>query len=1584
MNHDLQAGAEAADEERHAPVTGAAPDFLAGGGEAGALMRALDWAATPLGPPETWPQPLKTVTAIMLGSAQPMLVVWGRERIPLYNDGYAAMCGARHPRALGRPFDELWFDIWEEVEPILERAYAGRSTHMDDIQFTMHRHGYPEETHFAFSYTPVRGDDGSVAGMFCACTETTKTVLAERRRVADIERERRMFQRAPGFITILGGPDHVFEFANDSYVRLTGGRELVGKTAREALPEVAGQGFFELLDRVYASGERFVAEQTPIMLQSADGEMRERFLDFVYEPMLDEAGAVTGIFVEGHDVTESRRAEEAMRASEARYRQIVEGAEEFAIVTMDEQGTITGWNSGAERMLGWSEEEAIGRSGEIFFSDEDRAAGVPDHEMNRAQSDGRAVNERWHQRRDGSRFWGSGLMMRLETPGGGFLKIFRDRTAEHEADAALRASEARLQAFMQALPNHAWTAPANGMLDWFNDRVYEYSGAKPGELDGQGWTRLVHPDDLDEAGARWADSLATGNDYETEFRLRRADGAYRWHIARAVAIRGDDGAVARWIGTNTDIEEERAASEALRESEERFRNLADNAPVMVWVTEPDGACSYLSRSWYEFTGQSEAEGLGLGWLNAVHPDDAGWSGELFHAANARREPFQLEYRLRTADGGYRWAIDAAAPRFGAGGEFLGYVGSVVDIDDRKQTEEALRLRGEEFYTLADNIPILCWIAQPDGAITWYNSRWYDYTGTTPDSQQGWGWESVHEPATLPIVAERWQHSLETGTPFEMVFPLKAADGSFRPFLTRVVPIRNEAGEIVRWFGTNTDIADQRQAEQALREAAEELRTVLDAMPAAVWIARDPQAREIVGNRASYELLRIAPGGNQSLSAADEQRPTGFKVFQHGRELREEELPVQAAARGEQVEHFEEEIRFDDGEVISLYGNATPLRDAEGRPRGAVAAFVDVTGLKRAEAARRESEARFQAIANSIEQMVWSTRPDGFHDYYNRRWYEYTGMPDGSTDGDAWNGVFHPDDQERAWAEWRRCLETGEPYHIEYRLRHRSGQYRWVLGRAQPVRDRDGEITRWFGTCTDIQEIVEAREVLARSRGELERLVAERTEDRDRLWRNSLDLLLIARFDGRIVAVNPAWTTLLGWSEDELVGSSFVDLIHPDDLAASETEVEALASEKRSTMQFENRYRTKDGGWAWLSWAVTSEAGLFHGIARDISGEKARAAELMQAQEQLRQSQKLEAIGQLTGGVAHDFNNLLTVIRGSADLLKRQELSEERRRKYIEAISDTADRAARLTGQLLAFARRQSLKPEVFDAGERVRGICEMIATVVGPRVEIALELCGQCHVQADANQFETALLNLAVNARDAMAEEGRLALSVFEAPSPPGVEAKQCIAVRVSDTGRGIPAERIGQIFEPFFTTKEVGKGTGLGLSQVYGFAKQSGGDVQVESEPGKGAAFTLFLPRADEPAEAETERGGSGPAPEHRGCVLVVEDNEQVGEFSTELLRELGYETVWAADAEAALARLAEKPGRFDLVFSDVVMPGMSGLELGTEIKRRHPGLPVVLTSGYSHVLAQDGAHGFELLRKPYSLEDLAATLAQAMTAAG
>ena len=670
--------------------------FLAGGGEMGALMRAHDWSASPLGLTKSWPQSLRSVVSLMLTSKFPMFIAWGPELAFLYNDGYRPIFGDKHPHALGLPFRHVWSEIWQDIEPLVSKALAGEATFHENLHLVMQRHGYPEDTWYTFSYSPLRDDSGAIAGMFCACTETTGKVLADRRIAAEGERQRRMFERAPGFIAITVGPDHVFEFANAAYVRLVGGRELVGKSVREAFPEIEGQGFHEILARVYETGERFVAEQMPVRLRTAPGaEPEELFLDFIFEAIRDEGGKTTGIFVEGHNVTARARAVAALRKSEEEFRTLADGVSQFA-----------------------------------------------------------------------------------------------------------------------------WMADASGWIYWYNNRWYDYTGTTLEEMQGWGWRKVHHPDHVDRVVKRLQHSWDTGEIWEDTFPLRGKDGEYRWFLSRALPVRDQSGKILRWLGTNTDITERASAEAALRDSEERLRALADNLPngmVYQAVREADGTVrfTYLSQAVERLHGlHADAVLADPSLLDAqVLPEFRPALEKVRREANADSKFISIEIPMRLPSGEVRWFHRASAPRRVPGGEIL-WDGVELDITERKRAEEAAHDSETRFAALFAQASAGLSETDLEGRFTAVNDRFCALIGWSREKLlAGMKIEEVTHPEDIARNLRLFRRAVETGEPFEMEKRYVRPDGSSVWVLNAVTALRNSAGRPASVFAVTTDVTDRKRAEE---------------------------------------------------------------------------------------------------------------------------------------------------------------------------------------------------------------------------------------------------------------------------------------------------------------------------------------------------------------------------------------------------------------------------------------------------------------------------------------------------------------------------------------------------------------------------------------------------------------------------------------------------------------------------------------------------------------------------------------------------------------------------------------------------
>lgn len=549
------------------------------------------------------------------------------------------------------------------------------------------------------------------------------------------------------------------------------------------------------------------------------------------------------------------------------------------------------------------------------------------------------------------------------------------------------------------------------------------------------------------------------------------------------------------------------------------------------------------------------------------------------------------------------------------------------------------------------------------------------------------------------------------------------------------------------------------------------------------------------------------------------------------------------------------------------------------------------------------------------------------------------------------------------------------------IRADTGERRWIARRGEHRDDGAGGGGRFIGVIYDITGLKRAESDLRDLARTLEAKVEERTRERDRVWNRARDLFIVLSPERGYLAVNPAWKELLGYDEADLLGRRQGGLAHPDDEETRDSILARLMKRER-VEDVDIRVRAKDGSYRWINWTFIPEGDAVYGMGRDVTERK-------QLEDQLRQSQKMEAVGQLTGGLAHDFNNMLTGIIGGLDLAKRR-MSQGRTEdaeRFMDTATTAAERAAALTHRLLAFSRRQTLDPQAVDLNALVASMEDMLVRTLGEQVSLALALGADLWTtRSDRNQLESAILNLAINARDAMPDGGQLTietanvtLEVAQQAGPERIAAGDYVLVSVSDTGTGMPPEVLAKVFEPFFTTKPIGQGTGLGLSMVYGFVHQSGGHVGLYSAPGIGTTVKLYLPRLTGEAAPDAARAPAGAAPRGSGeRVLLVEDDPQVRMLVRSVLHELGYEPIEAADGQSALSVLETDVG-INLLVTDVGLPGMDGRKLADIARERRPELPIMFITGYAANAAERAsflAPGMRMISKPFPIDVLARTL--------
>ncbi|MBY0338514.1 MAG: PAS domain-containing protein [Acetobacteraceae bacterium] len=673
-------------------------------------------------------------------------------------------------------------------------------------------------------------------------------------------------------------------------------------------------------------------------------------------------------------------------------------------------------------------------------------------------------------------------------------------------------------------------------------------------------------------------------------------------------------------------------------------------------------------------------------------------------------------------------------------------------------------------------------------------------------------------------------------------------------------------------------------------------------------------------------------------------------------------------------------RLDGGRVPVLLASVPVGHD----PGRLLCAAVDLTAVRRSEAALRASEERLRLAqeAAGLGIHVYDATTDSFE--WDARLRELWGIgPEVRITRDVFAAGCHPDDLPRVRAAFHRALDPAGDgrYEAEYRVTSaRDGLTRRIraIGRTTFA---DGRALRLVGT---VEDVTAARTATEQSRDALEARVAAATAERNSMWRISQDLFVVSGTDGVFRSANPAWLRVLGRAPEEVAGRLHTDLIHPDDRERAVAEHATLVA-GGLVRDLELRFLHADGSARWISWSAVKDGDLLYAVGRDITEQREAAAALRRAQHELNQVQKLETIGQLTGGVAHDFNNLLAAILANLDLLRKRVGDDPRLGRFVSAAIQGAERGAALTSRLLAFARKQELHAAPVQVGALLQGMEELIRRSLGPGIDLLIDVPDSLPpARVDTNQLELALLNLTVNARDAMPQGGTLAFFATAATHPPDgpreLRPGRFLRLTVADTGIGMDEETARRALEPFFTTKGVGKGTGLGLSMVHGLALQSGGALTLQSRPQEGTAVTLWLPMAEaEMTQPPIDTSPSNaPASDRARVVLVVDDDVLVSMGTVAMLEDLGHVVLDASSGRQALEVLAARPD-IEVMITDHAMPGMTGTELARRAKTARPDLPVILATGYAE-LPNGEEPGLPRLPKPFFQQDIVRVLGEVL----
>ena len=1079
------------------------------------------------------------------------------------------------------------------------------------------------------------------------------------------------------------------------------------------------------------------------------------------------------------------------------------------------------------------------------------------------------------------------------------------KIAEHGPDFA------SLRVLVDSLPALIHTGLPDGYLDFFNQRWLEFVGLRLEDLGGWKWTAAVHPDDVTGLVARWRACLASGEPLEFEARVRRADGEYRWMLHHKVAVRDECGQIVKWYGSSIDIEDRKRAECRGRELrqildltpqhlEAHLQATLNVIPAHTWYAPPSGALTFVNARCADYLGLPKDHPLRFGidtggaWdshIPLLHPDDHEESRRIWSTCLRTGSVADISFRVRNAEGTYRWFLSRVEPLRANDGTLLYWVGVNLDIEERKQGEKKLQEQQLELRQMLD------FRREAEEALrrseAWLSeAQRLSHTGSwvldvETSALKHWSPELLRicglgPGAGIPSIeaVREWTHPEDRGKNVEEVETairertgvagerrLVLPDGTIRHLQTVVSPVFDAAGRPIEIIGTAMDVTERKCAEEALRESEERYRALIEVSPQMVWVAR-ADGSNIFWNQRWYDYTGLTPAESEGFDWMQAVHP----------EHRDQcaEFFRQALASGAEWSNEAPVRRAADGQYRWHFGRGLPIRDADGRIVRWMGICVDIHDRREAEQALRESEQRYRALIEVSPQMVWMARADGSNIFWNQWWYDYTGLTRAESEGVGWVKAVHPEHRDRTVDLWRQAVASGGEWNYEAPLRRADGQYRWHFGRGLPIRDADGRIVRWMGIGIDTHDRREAEEALRESEqryrnifekvgvaiveedfsgvmARLGDLKARGVQDFRRYLAEHPELARETFASIKVTDANEAAVALFGAASKQEFFDALPRLATREVKAAWVAQLIAVAEGRRSV---EEVVLTTIGGetvHTLVALVLPPESSGYRSVlvtVVDLSERKRAEQALNHAQSALAHMTRVTTLGELTASIAHEVNQPLAAIVNNASaclsLLSHGRADVEELRAALADINSDAERASAVIERVRAMAKRSApdrIPVRVTDLVHEVVALtrAESATRRVAIRTDVPAELPA---VLGDRVQLQQVLLNLVINAMDAMSGADDPERSLDVRGRTDGLDGSPTVTISVEDRGVGLQPEELDRLFEPFYTTKPHGMGLGLAISRSI--IEAHGGRLWGESQRGRGAVFSFRLPAAE------------------------------------------------------------------------------------------------------------------------------------------